>query len=342
MKPAGAIFFGLSLVFASPGALAEPVESPAHAQYARAQEALKQQDWEEARRLLLELWSKVQTYDVAASLGQAEFHLKDYASAAQHMAFAVANAPPMEHPDVLEKFRVGLEQLKKRVATVSVTVNVAEHPLSLGVDGAPREVRSFPAEIFLEPGSHVIEVANDRGALAKRLDVAAGQAYQVEFNLTPKKPLASSQATVDRAGPIAPRPQADGAERAPSMVPVIVGGAITLVGVGVGTGFALAASSNASDADALRSRIGSGVCGETAAAADCSALKAAADNRQRNQNTAVAGFAIGATALIATGAYWLLSTLHNGETSPTQETGQLRMSVSGGDHAGVVWLSGEF
>jgi hypothetical protein len=120
-----------------------------------------------------------------------------------------------------------------------------------------------------------------------------------------------------------------------------VGGAIALVGVGVGTGFAVAASGNANDADNLRDRIGNGVCGETASPDDCAALKETASKRTHNENAAIAGFAVGATALVATGVYWFV-TMHKGGGSKTQSTSRLRMSASASGSAGVVWLSGEF
>src|SRR5438105_10853574 len=82
------------LMGAATKAAAQDAAHDANAQYRQAFAALSQRNWLEARRLLLPLWQKAHTWDVASGLGQAEFLLDNYATGATYTAFALANLPP--------------------------------------------------------------------------------------------------------------------------------------------------------------------------------------------------------------------------------------------------------
>jgi predicted Zn-dependent protease len=57
----------------------QPQPTASQAQYRKAYKAMEQGQWSDAKSLLLDLWNKAQTYDVAESLSHVEFHAGNYA-----------------------------------------------------------------------------------------------------------------------------------------------------------------------------------------------------------------------------------------------------------------------
>lgn len=283
--------------------------SPAYVQYRRAHEAIKQKDWLEARRLLLELWANSKTYDVAASLGQVEYQMKNYAAGARYLAFAVRNVPPMEKAETIARFNTALEEVKRHVGSVHVSVTPPNAEVS--VDGALLETTAVP-EIFLDPGTHTFEArVNGGDRTSKTLDVEAGGSYSVDLVVPGLPPSAESEPTA--AQPAAPvsAPPADvrpAPARSPerSMVPVYVGAGVTVVGATLAVVFGLAAKSDRDDLDRYRRHLGPDACSGPRPAPDCSSAQAAYDHQRRDATVANIGIGVGATAAVATLAYYFL------------------------------------
>src|SRR4051812_47810953 len=136
-------------------AIAQESANDANPQYRKAFDALAQKDWSEARRLLLPLWQKAQTWDVAAGLGQAEFLLQNYAAGATYTAFALANVPPKEKTKTAERLRAALAEMKEAVATVHIAVN--EDGAEILVEDQPVGTSPLAREVYLNPGTHVLQ-----------------------------------------------------------------------------------------------------------------------------------------------------------------------------------------
>src|SRR4030095_13121064 len=92
--------------------------------YRKAYDAFRAKNWNEARRLLLQLWAESPSYDVAVTLGQVEYQLKNYAAVVGYLEYAIEHAPPTEKPDTIEQYKSDLANAKTLVGTVRVSVNL--------------------------------------------------------------------------------------------------------------------------------------------------------------------------------------------------------------------------
>jgi hypothetical protein len=320
---------------------AQPLDqSTANAQYTRAIEAIDRKDYDEARRLLLDLWQKGKTYDVAASLGQCEFKLRNFAAAAHYMSFSIANAPPMEDPDVIERFKRGLAEAKAHVGTVHIKANPP--PQRLTVDGAPFEVTAWPAEIFLNPGKHAIEAALGASVASRTLEIAAKGDYEIAFELATSKPRdASADTSTTPQPPVAPLPPPPDRSTTRSLTPVWIGSAVAATGLVLGIA-ELARASNAKDeASALRAETSS-AGGGTCLSPDTGDLRTKCANQRdaasRHDNAlgwATGGFVIAGAAAAFTVGYLLWPN----QPATTGETARRKVSLTPAAGPRLIGLS---
>lgn len=304
------------------------------ARYREAYAAMNAGDWTKARRLLLELWETSKTYDVAASLGQVEYQLLNFVDAARYMAFAIENMAPKERFSSLERYRKALDEIRAWVGTVQVTVPTPG--AEIRVDGEVVGQSPFDEEIFVTPGTHVLEAFAGQRRLAKAtVSIAAGERLTQSLDLGWPAHGASSDGERDsKRGASA----ADGA-RARSLVPAYVGGAVTALGAGMAIGFGLAASAAEDEADALRTRIGPSGCRTgTARRADCDAASDAVDRQRRAATLATVGAGLGAVSAIATLGYLLWPSAERRHSNAAT----LRPAVAVDPGFGQVLVSGAF
>lgn len=309
--------------------------APAHLQYRKAFDFMREKRWVEARRLLLDLWLKSRTYDVAASLGQVEYQLRNYSLGARYLAFALANVPPMEKPETIERFKTAFEEVRKLVAVVTVSVHPAES--TLYVDGAPVEVDSTHA-VYLDPGVHSFEARLKAGnSTARELDLKAGESYRLDLQVN----LSASGAGAATATAPEPHPAEGGdshSHNERTLVPAYIGAGVTAVGVGLAVAFGSAARSAKKDAEALRARVGaSGCSNRTASAADCSAALDAYDRQRSDATLAKVGLGIAVVGGVATAGYLVYALFSDQDSRNSKSVRptlafdgrQLGMSVSG-------------
>ncbi|MFZ5895017.1 MAG: tetratricopeptide repeat protein [Myxococcota bacterium] len=314
MLPRNLRFISVSLfavaLLAAPPIYSQSADSPARVQYARALEAMKNNQWAEARQLLLELWQKSRTFDVAASLGQCEFKLGQYAAGAEHMKFAVENAPPTEDPVFIERYNVALAELKKRVATLHVTVN--QPTARISIDGALAETPTFPAELFVGPGPHTVTATVSGTESSRNIEAAAGASYDLEFVLSPPRAITTPVPVTPARDSAAPQntPQATNAGSGPSVVPLVSGAAIAVTGLTLGIVETIRAADAKDRMSTLRDQTAS--AGSSACVApqtielqaQCSQQYDAAGTYHRARNWAAAGFVVAGAATAFTLSYW--------------------------------------
>jgi len=315
LRHAGALTLCSLLLLAPGNALAQEPKDDANAQYRRAFAALAEKNWPEARRQLLPLWDQAHTWDVAAGLGQAEFLLDNHALGATYTAFAVANVPPKEKTKTVERLRAALEEMKRAVGTVHIAVN--QDRAEIVVDDAPVGSSPLAREVYLEPGTHVLEARLPQGARGKQtLEVEAGRAYQVELVVAPSFTGAAGLASTGASSAVAatrspaPSPSPDGAS--PNWAPVFIAGGLAVVAAGIGTCFAIDASSAKSDGEQALSNaeaaFGSNPCtpAKGGGFALCERVSELEDRRKRSNAVATGSFiATGVFAAAAVGSYFL-------------------------------------
>jgi hypothetical protein len=282
-------------------ALAQAQAAPAalspQAQYRQAHEAMNAKRWDDARRLLLELWTQSHTYDVASELMFVEYHLGHYAAAANYGAFATRNVPPVADAGETARLQRGLDEVKKRVGAISVSVD--RPGAEVHVDSAVVGTSPLASDVYVDVGPHRVRALLD-GAFSPelRVDALAGETYKVELTLPPpashhpQPPSAPGLAT-SAATPASPRRTPS---HAPAIVAASVGGAALAGGI-----VALVVSTNqhAKAQDRLAAlgdpnACGTGMSAEHAAA--CQDIANQADSSHTLRTLSVAGFG---TALVA-------------------------------------------
>ena len=301
-------------------AAAQESAGDANAQYRRAFESLAKGSWADARRLLLPLWEKSHTWDVAAGLGQAEFLLKNYAAGARYAAFALANVPPKEKPKTVEHLRAALAEMKEAVGTVRISVS--KDSAEIYADGERIGTSPLADEVFLNPGPRLLEARLSNGALGRQtLEVGAGKMYQVALiveksapETTPiaaPKPQAALQSDSPPPAPVPPPNPANAREA--NWAPVLVSGGLAVVALGLGTGFALDASSAKSDAanalSSAQAQFGSNPCTPLKGgnSGTCQTLQSKRDRQESSSTIATVSFISGgvlAAAAVASYFIW--------------------------------------
>lgn len=345
-----AVALALTAAMAPTRAEAQEPVSAANIQYRKAFAAVEKKDWAEARRLLLPLWDKSHTWDVAIGLGKAEWYLNHRAAGARYMAFAVANIPPKEKPQVVEGLRAGLSEMKQGVGTVQVSVN--KDSAEVLADGDIVGSSPINTDIFLDPGPHVLEARLGNAVSEKQtLDVAAGQSYTVALIVQTPAPTVSNTnanatpssaaltASPNAAPPIAPEQTTNSTGPSPNWAPALITGGLAIVAVAVGTGFAVDASSakskGAEDLSSAESQFGTNPCApQRASTGICQDLQSQQDRRSSSLTGATVSFVAGGVfAAAAVGSYFLWA---------RPESNQTHVGAWVGPGAGGLRLQGSF
>lgn len=330
--------FLIGLVVALPlSAAPKKKEDPNYrqVQYRKAHEAMQAKNWEEARLLLFDLWRRARTYDVAASLGQAEYWLKNYGAGARYIVFALENLPPGEDADTVRRLNAGLEELKKHVGAFDVVVD--EPGAEIVLDSELVGKAPLASVVYVDPGPHRLEARSPgKPPVEVKLEAAAGQTYKVEFRTETPRPRAP-------AGPTAAAPRASSqlaaaldarkpprTERSRSLVPLFVTGGVALAGAGAGIAFTLFANDRSTRIGELGARVGPGGCRNVQSDV-CDELADNVERRALERKLAVASFVTGGVAAATSALYLLFPKARTRETAVgvRMETGGALLHVGG-------------
>jgi hypothetical protein len=249
--------------------------------------ASKAGKWDEARALLGRAFRLKKSWRVAGDLGAAEVGGGQFRDAAEHVYFALGNAPA-DLPDPDRKVLDGLfAQATSKVGALTFKV----HPQNAEVFVNGVSVGKAPLEdpVFVDPGTVEVEVKGD-GFTAIRTQRAVAAGTEEAFDLT-----------LHRSGHFdAPAPPPTPVDSVLSAVdlPIVIGGAAgTGVGIILGAALAITSDLKASKSHALEQPT-----------ATCGATCASQFSSLQTQKVNFAGGAmwsfIGAGALLlGTGAY---------------------------------------
>jgi hypothetical protein len=337
-------FFAAASVALSPApALAQPDATSAKAEYRKAYDAMARQEWLTARELLLAMWNKNKTYDVASSLGQVEFRLQHYAAAAKYMTFANANVPPSEKTEFIKKLQKGLQEVRILVGSIRVVVNEPGAELRAGDQAIGQS--PLNDEVFLDPGTYLVTATKDGRTASQKIVAKAGESFEVSLNLPPAERGSvtpgsglppASPSTSTNLGPTAP-PSHESESSSPSLLPAVIGGGVALVALTTGIGFRVAANGRYDDAEALREKNGPQGCADgTAPASDCAAQNEANKSGDRKTNVSTVAFSVAGAALVGTAVYWFWP-----RSSATEKAGP-RVQGTVGQGGGFLTISGNF
>lgn len=331
MKPlALSLFLSASALAVALPSRAQPEASAdstsVRADYRKALAEMDKGNWQSARVLLIDLFKRSPTFDVAASLGETESKLGENANAAQHFAFALKNIPPKEKAETTTRIRAGLSSVTGNVATIRLSAN--RQPAQFFVDG--EEIGSYPAlsELYLSPGKHTLEARAGSESEKRDVQAVAGTSNSMAFMLVAETLPSSGLATPPphqaepTPPPAAASPSAPTADSESSARPIalVTGGSLAVVGLALGIGFGVAAKSAEDDANKYRSGFPSTACSSGSTMADCKSLDDALSRQSRDSTIANVGWALGAVGAVTVGVA-LLWPRDEGEKKPASARG---------------------
>jgi hypothetical protein len=315
--------------------------------YREAHAAMERNDWQEARLLLLELWERSKSYDVAASLGEVEHALGNDVSAARYLSFAVAHLAPKERPETLTRYRAALSELEAQVGRLQVIVS--EEAAEVRIDGNLVGLSPLSSTIFVTPGEHTVEARAQGSVASNRIEVNRGSSAIVELALAKPAPEVAPGSAAPTPNPVPARveipvPAPAASDRAEttgsrSSIPLVVGGGLTLVGLGTAIGFGVAANSAETKARTLKARLGPDGCSSGAATQSaCDAANHAVDVQRRDATLSMIGVGVASAGAIATVGYLLFWPKPKPSTYPTS----FRPSAQFTRTAATLTLAGDF
>lgn len=141
--------------------------------------------WAKARDAYQKAWAIKQDWKVAANLGRSELNLSKHRDAAEHLTYALREAPQSvatEAPEEWNDLREMLARARARVG--ALVINVEPAGAEVLVNGLPVGKAPLPGAVFVEPGPVVVEARAAGYALANAsMKVAAGKEEPVRLVL---------------------------------------------------------------------------------------------------------------------------------------------------------------
>jgi len=244
-------------------------------------------DWEGARAAFAEALSlEPGHYQIAATLGRAEFMLGKHRDAAEHLAFFLREAPANTTPQARERAQQMLDKALTRIGSVTVDVNVPG--AEVFVDGRSVGRAPLKGPLYVEPGARTFGARKEGYESAhSSAQVPEGTAPTIRLELTKSgaKPNVPGLVEVGK----------------PNKVVIIAGAAVAVAALGVGAVSTGIANSAASDRDATLP----GKCQK--APTDCASDYQQAADRRLSFTQVAFGTFLGAGIVgvaVATYAFW--------------------------------------
>jgi tetratricopeptide (TPR) repeat protein len=258
---------------------------------------------ETARQLFLQAWAIRPSADVAMELAQTEIDLTKYVDAAEHLDYALRNFTPSINEKMRNIAKQAHTEVLHHVARLTVTVSRADAEVLLN----GRVVGKSPivGRLYADAGNCVVQARLGSATVAQSLIAEAGEEYPVTLTIEPSKDADERGLPQEPLDARYPGRFSDASEARRSLVPVVVGGALTVVGFSAGLGLRLASNSAEDDASTLSASLGSQGCAEPNANANvCASLRHTLEKSDRERNWSTASFILASATLVGTAAYW--------------------------------------
>ncbi len=286
------LFLGVALAASAlpATARAEGAETSARAAdlYRRATHLYASKRLDEAEPLYREAWELQQSYEIASNYGALELELGKPRLAAELLGRAVSQFPVRGRPE--ERAALEARHAEARKLLGALRMKVSAPGAEVLVDGRAVGRSPLPAEVLVEPGTHVIE-ARLAGNVDAHLSLAVPRGSTFTVNL-----------------PLAPPP----APRKLRAVPLLVGAATGVAALAVGGALVGVAEKKSGDADTLHASLAAAGQSCALASPQCSQLHAASSSADTFGNTGLALFGVAGAAAVGTLTYVLWPSLRPG------------------------------
>ena len=223
---------------------AAPVEEgPAEKLFREGHTAAKAGEYEDAYRAYSASWELKKSWDTAAELGNASFHLGKMAEAAQHLSFALHHFPNTGKPEARARIDELLGKARAQVGALRLRVEPPDAKVS--VDGIfVGMARDLPAEVYVEPGQRVLWVTGEGRTSDRRTVTAmAGRVDQIRLALGGASPPSSTNPLErDTSAEADALPPANHA-------PALIAGGVALAALGGGIALTVVAADKEGERD---------------------------------------------------------------------------------------------
>ena len=269
--------------------------------------------WTEALSLFEEAWELKPSHDIAGNLGQVALKLGRYKKAATFLERCLRLFPPTGNAEQRMQIQSLFESARSHVAAVRIHVDPQPGELVIDRTNVLGPVSSNSEAIYVDPGTHVIQVRREGKIIGERTFMAVANAtHDVNVRLDDNvrettQPTPAALNMRANATPSQPLPVAERNGR--SGVPIVIGATAAVIGFTSAALLLSAANGEVDTANRLIAKIGSpGRCNGTLNVADCTALHEANVRADTRYNWGHAMLGLGGAALLATVGYVLWPT----------------------------------
>jgi hypothetical protein len=137
----------------------------------------------EAEAAYLKAWTLKKSYDVAGNLGNVDADMKKWRAAAEYLAFAIREFPAGGKPAQRDGLIQRLAEAQKQVGRLRL--RVSKPGAEVFVDGASAGLAPLPDDVYVDPGSHLVEIRLD-GYPPTQVTLAATRAQVTEAEIALK------------------------------------------------------------------------------------------------------------------------------------------------------------
>jgi hypothetical protein len=296
----------------------------------------------EAHQLFQQVWDIQPSSDVAMELAQTEIDLGQFALAAEHLDYAIHNFTPSINDKMRNIAKQAFADTLKRVGKLHIVMN--QDAAEIFVRGRSVGTSPLKKDVYIDPGPCSVEARFESSHDKQEVLAEVGKETTVALAL---RAAPSSSQPAAAAAPVAAAPIESPSEAAipvenakRSVVPVVIGGALFVVGAATAIGFKLDESSADSAADRARKTVGPAGCGPgSPTSGECSTIADSAKTHDRDVKFQVAGLVLAGTAAVATSLYWFWP-----RAPLTSKTGSSHIDIHGalGQKSGLAYISGTF
>lgn len=298
--------------WASESSAATSTSEQASKFYQEGNVEFEKKSWAAAETAYLRAWAITRTFDVAANLGEVEFHLGKLREAAEFLSYSLRTAPPSSKPAQRERTTHFLDQAKEKLGIVRIRSNVEGARVS--VNGRLVLPEDLAHDVFVEPGACIVTASHDGYVEVKQsVEVKQGASIDVPIALE-----------------LLPR-------EVRSRAPLFALGVASAASLGLGIAMTVVSNGKSSDADAQRAAIlqDGGQCAKPGSSfvTPCADMKGTLKSLDTTANVARVAYVASGLLLIGAVTYGLLP-------PPKPQTGWVRAAPVVGAGSGGIIVTG--
>ncbi len=323
-------------------------ESLADRYFFEAKARAAEQDWEAAYQLLEKAWELKPSHDIAGNLGQVALKLGRYKKAATFLDRCLRLFPPTGNASQRAQIQSLYESARSHVA--AVRLHLAPQPGELLLDRvtALGTVSEHQEPIFVDPGTHVVQIRRDGRVVVDQAFVAVANAVQdvtlAQSDNSNTSPNVATQSPAVEAKSALPGTlgSAPPATQQRSKLPVLIGATVAVGGFVSGALLVDSANHQVAQANGFSDNHAKNFCSLTRNSPECQGLYENNARADARYNWGHAMLGVGAAALVATGTYLLWPTREPSEAKDHSGKAGATLSVGYAPGQGMISWLGQF